>query len=131
MNDKISVSKAILIGLLVVNGPVFIFLCGPLFAFGKLVDEGIVSRSYNWVGLPIFLAGFVFAWLWWSLTIARWRVWAYERVDDIHALKKSAVNVGLTWPDGHVFSRTEVKTKALASREQELDPTALEEDSNH
>jgi hypothetical protein len=102
----------------------------PLFAFEKLVDVGVVSRSYKWVGLPVALAGFVLAWSWWSLTIARWRVWAYERVDDIHALKKSAVNVGLTWPDGHVFSRTEMKTKALISREQELAPMPREEDSN-
>ncbi len=122
MSEKISVLKAILIGLLIVNGPVLALLCGPLFVFDQLQMRGLVSPSYNWFVVPIFLAEFLLAWLWWSLSVARWRLWAYERVSDICALKKAAVNVGLTWPDGHFFSRTEIKSKAQALHEQQLDP---------
>ena len=122
MNLRMSVPKAIWIGLLVVNGPVLLLLCGPLFAFDYLQKHGGISRSYNWVGLPLFIAGFVLAWLWWSLSVPRWRLWAYQRVSDIAALKERAIGVGLTWPDNHMFGRTEIKSPAHAAAEKELDP---------
>lgn len=66
-------------------------------------------------------AGFVIAWLWWSVMVPRWRLWAYERVDDIAELKRAAVAVGLIWPDGWILERTEIKSKAHAARERELE----------
>src|SRR5918999_5774703 len=106
-----SVAKVIWVGLLVVNGPVLLLLCGPLAAFAYAVDHGVIPRSLNWVGLPVFVGGFVAAWLWWSLSVPKWRLWAYERVADIPKLKEWAVDVGLTWPDGHIFTRTEIKSR--------------------
>ena len=122
-----SVSKAIWIGLLVVNGPVLIFLVGPLLLFSVIVDRGMVSRDFNWVGLVVFIGGFVLAWLWWSLSVPKWRLWAYQRVVDIPALKRQAVDVGLTWPDNHVFGRTEIKSSAHEKLERELDSVAINE----
>jgi hypothetical protein len=78
--------------------------------------------DYNWVGLLVFVGGFIMAWSWWSFSVPRWRVWAYERVSDIPRLKETAVAVGLTWPDGHRFERTELKSEALRVREESLDP---------
>ncbi len=122
MKGSVSVGKAIWRGLLVVNGPVFALLVGPLALFALLVENHWVARQYNWIGVALFPAGFVLAWLWWSFAVPRWRLWAYERVADIAALKRDAVAVGLTWPDGHVFGRTEIKSKAQQARERELDP---------
>ena len=103
------------------NGPVVLLLCGPLFTFGYAIDHGIIPRSLNWVGLIVFLSGLILAWLWWSLAVPRWRLWAYERVENIPHLKERAIAVGLIWPDGHFFARTEVKSKAHALREKQLD----------
>ena len=122
MKTTLSVRRAIWTGLLVVNGPVMLFLVGPLYGFGRLVERGAISRDYNWAGLVVFAFGFAFAWLWWSLSVPRWRIWAYERVRDIPLLKAQAVAVGLTWPDGHRFGGTEIKSRSLAGRERELDP---------
>jgi hypothetical protein len=33
------------------------------------------------------------------------------------------VTVGLTWSDGSIFERTEIKSARHAARERELDPT--------
>lgn len=118
-----SLSRVIWVGLLVVNGPVLFLLCGPLFIFARLVEGEAISRSYNWLGLLVFGVGFVLAWLWWSLSVPKWRLWAYQRVESIAALKARAIAVGLIWPEGHFFERTEIKSREHARRERELETT--------
>ena len=121
MTRKLTTWRAIAIGLAVVNGPVLVFLVGPLLAFAYLRHVALIALALNWVGLPVFLCGFVFAWLWWSVSVPKWRLWAYSRVGDIARLKAQAVAVGLTWPDGHPFGRTEIKSPTHASQERELE----------
>ena len=73
------------------------------------------------VGVVGLAAGFVLAWLWWTLAVPRWRVWAYERVGDIGELKQQAVMGGLLWPDGSFFERTEIRSPAQKRRIAELE----------
>jgi hypothetical protein len=120
VKPAISVGRAIYTGSLVVNGPVFALLFGPLFVFSQLK----IDRSYNWIGAVVFGVGFVLAWLWWAISVPRWRIWAYSSVENVPLLKRRAVEVGLTWPDGHFFSRTEIKSQAMHKRERELEQTA-------
>jgi hypothetical protein len=47
--------------------------------------------------------------MWWSFTIPRWRRWAIRRGASADKLQKFAVVVGLTWPKGSVFEKTEMK----------------------
>lgn len=114
-------SKAIRLGLLWVNGPVLLLLFGPALVFSRLASRGIIAHSHLWLGAPVFLAGFIMAWLWWSLSVPRWRLWAYERVGDIAALKAEAVRVGLTWPDDSPFTRTEIKSQQQRQRERDYE----------
>ncbi|NOX67916.1 MAG: hypothetical protein GXP15_01905 [Gammaproteobacteria bacterium] len=81
----------------------------------------MIDSVYSWVGFVVAIFGFFLAWLWWSISVPRWRIWAYANVEDIQALKQRAVDVGLTWPDGHVFGKTEIKTPEMRDREHELD----------
>ena len=124
MKPGMSVFKAIMIGLAVVNGPVLLLLLAPFAIFIELVKRGFVPRAYGWAAPIILLAGFIVAWLWWSVSMPKWRLWALERVSDVASLKRRAVSVGLTWPDGHPLARTEIKSRAHAQRENELDPAA-------
>ncbi len=57
-------------------------------------------------------------WLWWSLLLPRWRLWALRQVDDVADLFSEAVSVRLMWPPGHFFQLTEIKSKH--HRNQEL-----------
>lgn len=68
----------------------------------------------------ILIGGFVSAWVWWSTAIPKWRLWAYRRVDDIPLLKQKAVAAMLTWPDGHFFERTEIKSKSIERSKRPL-----------
>jgi hypothetical protein len=121
-----SVWKAIGAGLLWVNLPVIAIICGasavPALVMYRPDDaHALYPDSVVWLVVSGLAAGFVIAWLWWSVMVPRWRLWAYERVDDIATLKQWAVAVGLTWPDGWIFERTEIKSKAHAARERELE----------
>lgn len=124
MKTTLTVKQAIRRGLLVVNGPVLLLLVGPGALFAVLIEHHWLPRRYNALGLLLFIAGFVLAWLWWSFAVPRWRLWAYQRVgaEQIPALKAEAVAVGLTWPAGHRFERTEIKSSRQRRRERELDP---------
>ncbi|RLA48382.1 MAG: hypothetical protein DRR42_16795, partial [Gammaproteobacteria bacterium] len=95
MGRNISQFRAITVGLLVVNGPVLALLLGPLWAFVAAIENGEIDRSYNWIGLVVFISGFVLAWLWWAVSVPRWRIWAYANVQDTKALKQRAIEVGL------------------------------------
>jgi hypothetical protein len=124
----ISVEAAIRRGLLYVNGPVVLLMFAPMLlslALFNRMTRAFGSDTYAFITFcVIFVVGFVLAWLWWSYAVPRWRLWAYERVEDIAALKVRAVQVGLTWPDGHVFERTEFKSATAAKRQQELEGRA-------
>jgi hypothetical protein len=123
--NNVSVKAAINRGLLYVNGPVMVLMFAPMGVamglFGQ-ITRLLGSDFYAFIVLCVsFGLGFTLAWAWWSYAVPRWRVWAYERVADIAGLKMRAVKVGLTWPDGHVFERTELKSAALAQRQHELE----------
>jgi len=114
-------SRAILVGTLVVNGPVLLLLFGPSAIVWWVNGAPDVIHAPVGTYLAIsFLSSVPIAWLWWSIAIPRWRVWAYERVDDIPRLKDVAVMAGLTWPDGWIFERTEIKSAQIADREAQL-----------
>ena len=122
---SISVGRAIARGLLYVNGPVVLLIFGPSgICFLEHVRlAAILGSDLKAIVLvgTVFLGGVVAAWLWWSYAVPRWRIWAYERVDDLPNLKRRAVEVGLTWPDGHFFEKTEFKSRSQIQRQQELE----------
>ncbi|MCE9522310.1 MAG: hypothetical protein K8S25_07755 [Alphaproteobacteria bacterium] len=118
---QVSVGWAITIGLIWVNGPILPHMLGmpavALVLLSPLISDGFAGLAMS----VLFALGFVLAWFWWSVNVSKWRLWAYERVADIQKLKNFAVAVGLTWPDGHVFERTEIKSKADAARERDFE----------
>jgi hypothetical protein len=121
LKGTVSVDRAVTIGLLWVNGPVFLLMLGPIAAFMAAASAGLVPVPLLWLGVCVFVVGWLLAWLWWSLTVPKWRLWAYERVIEIVELKHSAVKAGLTWPDGHIFERTEIKSRAHRQLERKFE----------
>jgi hypothetical protein len=123
----VTIDQAINRGTLVVNGPVWLLLATPAIALVLARDYlhfDVNGRVFGIAVLALFVLCFVAAWLWWSVQVPKWRLWAYERVDDIPELKRRAIGAGLTWPDDSIFSRTEIKSAAHAARERELESRA-------
>jgi ABC-type transport system involved in Fe-S cluster assembly fused permease/ATPase subunit len=122
--QHVTLDEAISRGTRVVNVPVWLLLATPVVVL-------VIARKYFHMGMEngrfalalfvLVVVCFVSAWLWWSIAIPRWRLWAYERVEDIPELKRRAVAAMLIWPDGSIFSRTEIKSAAHAQRERELE----------
>jgi hypothetical protein len=109
----LSTGRAVLIGTLVVNGPVLLLMFGPAFGATRLGLE-------DWF-LFVLGASFFVAWAWWSFTLPRWRLWAYERVESTGELHDRALGAGLVWPRGSIAERTEFQTAAMRLRQQELE----------
>jgi hypothetical protein len=112
MNEQTSSSKAsvgdrplsvlhvLIVGWLWVNIPAVTIILGILF-----IGAFIEFRLW-WLFLII---GFFIGWTWWSFTITRWRKWALNRGVPSDQLQKWAVAVGLTWPKGLIFEKTEIR----------------------
>lgn len=80
--------------------------------------------------LPLSFAA---AWLYWSLAVPRWRLWAFSQVTNVHRLRARAADEGLIWPEGSFFERTEIWSRRQKEQWQRLqqrfgEPDVFEDD---
>ena len=119
MARRVSVTKALVAGVIVVNLPVLVWTVSSyIVAFFVITDGGL--SGWRAFALPVLLVAFgsVAGWAWWAFTLPRWRVWALERVRDRESLVREAVRWQLMWPPGHDFEDTEVRSERLDERER-------------
>lgn len=97
-------------------------------AAGPLFD--LTSKSFGVVGavLILVLGGLgpiTAAWLWWSFSVPKWRLWAMERTDDWEMLEREAISDGLIWDErtlwGWLFSKTEIWSAKDRQRRAEME----------
>lgn len=84
------------------------------------VTLGIQKIIAGWGILAGILLSFVLGWLYWSIMITKWRLWAFENVDNVHQLKKRAIQEKLIWPDNSIFEKTEIRSAAEKAKWQLL-----------
>jgi hypothetical protein len=101
-NTSLGAGKAVFIGHLVVNIPVLIIMFSIFFG-------GIIIAPLIW--WLFLILGFVLAWIWWSITVPRWRKWALRNGASAEKLQKYAEITGLVWPKGWIFEKTEFKVE--------------------
>jgi hypothetical protein len=87
-----------------VSVPLFIFLIGGIQVAKILLKKELIGGL---AATLIILAGVAIGWLWWSVAIVKWKLWAYRLIDDHEALEAQATKSGLTWTKGHFLERTE------------------------
>ena len=75
----------------------------------------------------LIVGPFLGAWLWWSFSVPKWRLWAMANTDDWPGLERAAVAAGLIWdentPWGRFFSKTEIWSRVDRQKEVELRAT--------
>ena len=101
-HTKLTISKAIAVGWLVVNIPTLVIM------LGFLVIGFTFMPQVWWI---FFLAGFILGWVWWSQSVPRWRRWAHRRGVNPDRLQQWAVTAGLVWRKGSLFEKTEARLK--------------------
>lgn len=117
MKEQVSVDKAIIKGHFIINLPVMIIMFGIPGIAMYLFSEKIIP---NWsIGISFFL-GFGLAWTYWSFSVTKWRLWAFENVRNVHELKKRAIQSGLIWSDTKWFNKTELKSEKDKLKWKEL-----------
>ena len=109
MYYPVTVDKALKKGQLTVNTPLIILMIGGLCLSVYLGARDIIAPIFMGVGL---LSSFVLPYLYWSIMITRWRLWAFENVRNVHELKRLAIRGQLIWPDGSFFEKTEIRTSS-------------------
>lgn len=117
-SSKIAVEQAIHRGNLQVKYPSMALLIGPLLAplvVVALVGDDVVP-DFAWV--LVLVGAFGSSWLWWSVALPRWRVWAIENTADFGELVFQALSAQLMWPPGHFLERTEICPRSLRLRLQ-------------
>lgn len=108
-NNNITVKQAIKRGQLMVNVPVFIIMMSIIVLTIFLVIRKIVPEYFAFFGI---ISSIGLGWLWWSIMIVHWRIWAFSNVRNVHELKHKAIQGKLIWPDYSKFNKTEIRTKS-------------------
>lgn len=108
-----------------VNVPVLAALAGTLLLALKLAESGFIP---TWgIGVS-FLLAIIFAWLIWSFTVTKWRIWAFQNVKNVHELKQRAIDEKLIWRDGSIFEKTEFRTRQDAAKLAQIQELFYQED---
>ena len=120
MKEKspITAAKAVLGGHVVVTLPVLAiiglttalayFLIGPFSGHDGGFDLILLHAERVSIGAVI---GAIVGWLWWSITVPRWREWARVNGADNERTQQLAVRTLLVWPKGWIFEKTEIHTR--------------------
>ncbi len=117
LKDKISVGKAIGVGWLWVNLPVLALIFGVPAIIFWLASQMDIS---SWLPLMSLALGIGLAWLWWSLAVPRWRLWAIRRVNNLYLLQQGAIRAQLVWPHGSIYENTEIKSPLHVLQEKHV-----------
>ncbi len=117
MNKPITVDEAIKKGQRMLNYPVQCILL-------LMLGIGFYAGTQKLASPRILLLGFVLAivlpWLYWSIMVTKWRLWAFDVVRNVHELQKRAVQERLIWSQGSFFEMTEIRTASDKSKWESL-----------
>jgi hypothetical protein len=114
----IDVDTAIRRGQKWVSYPSMALLFVPLTAFVVVAVRMGDAEISGWLGAAGVVTPIAASWLWWSVMLPRWRVWAIEHVDDLGELLLQAMSKQLMWAPGSFFERTEIQSPDLRLRLQ-------------
>lgn len=128
MYETVTVDEAIAKGQRMVNYPVVGIIVGTIGIACFLGTQAILP----WWVFPLgFVLAFALGWLYWSVMITKWRLWAFENVRNVHELKKRAIQEKLIWPDGSFYEKTEIRGAQDNERWASLQHKFAQEDVFH
>jgi hypothetical protein len=118
MQKQTTVDQAIKKGKQMIFIPIYILMLGGLVL--PFVILLCMENSIIWLFLLSFLSIIIAPWVYWSFAITYWRLWAFEKVQNVHELYHRAVEERLIWQIDHWAERTEIRTKKQQLKWSEL-----------
>jgi hypothetical protein len=117
--NQVTTSRAVLVGTLWVTLPVIAIMFGGWFGLGyALLNTWSLPLDANaWASLGAVLIAILWgpwiaAWVWWSLNVPKWRIWALRHNGNWPEVERAAIAAGLIWNErnwwGRLFARTEI-----------------------
>jgi hypothetical protein len=105
------------------SGAIFFIFIGAGFVLSNLYP-GLTG----WMIVGGIVLGLLFTALYWCLQANKWKIWAYENVDNIHELKQRAIDSKLMYADGSAWNKITItsaddkqRLAALADRFKQKD----------
>lgn len=123
-----NISKIINRGLITVYGPLISFVMVCSFASYWIASDLLKSDIVNIIVAITLFISILVGWTWWSYKIVKWKYWAFSQltVEDSYELYSKAIEVGLIWPTGSIFNKTEIWTKDDKNKWLKINPEVLE-----
>ena len=108
-NSSLGIWQVVLIGHLTLTLP-SILIIGGLPILAVILNEGYLAKAL--MGLLATVVSTALAWLYWSLVVTHWRIYAFKHVDSDNwvRLRDQAVSHKLIWPSGSDFETTELRS---------------------
>ena len=100
-------------GLITVYGPLVSFVITSGFIANWIATNFLKSEKAEFIVMISVILAICIGWVWWSYKIVKWKFWAFSQIntEKSNELYLMAVGVGLIWPAGSVFNKTEIWTK--------------------
>lgn len=111
-------------GLLTVYGPLVSFVVACGFIAYWIASIILKSNIVDFIVMIAVLISILVGWIWWSYKIVKWKYWAFSKLDlnDSYELYSKAIEVGLIWPTGSIFNKTEIWTKGDKKKWSKINP---------
>ncbi|MDO5969091.1 hypothetical protein Q4Q35_04655 [Flavivirga aquimarina] len=120
MNLKRLINK----GLLTVYGPLtsFVLICG--FTANWFAKNILNYEKSDFIITITVVIATMIGWIWWSYKIVKWKYWAFSQIniENSYDLYEKAIGVGLIWPTGSIFNKTEIWTEKDKQNWEKLNP---------
>lgn len=130
--ENMTTEEALRKGFWMIRAPSTFLMISPLLANVALAEFGYIPH-FGYEGMKLFLlmflGGFSFGWLVWSIQVPRWKLLVYPHVKNLADLKKRAVVEKLIWPTGHLLEKTEMASSRVRERIREVE--AIQETKNN
>jgi len=126
-DKKIKLNSIINKGLLTVYGPLVSFVVACGFIANWFATDILESDIVDFIVMITVMVSIFIGWTWWSYKIVKWKYWAFSQINlnDCYALHSKAIAVGLIWPTGSIFNKTEIWTKNDRDKWSKINPEII------
>jgi hypothetical protein len=120
VGERLSVARCLTRGHWRVTAPAVAIMLGglcltPFLSLSSILEGRGLALGLLVISWPVWLA-----WLYWSVAVPKWRIWALRMVDDWRRLEARAVATLLIWPRGWIFEKTEIASRAERALQRDL-----------